>query len=433
MQIGFGLDTVSVLSGSGDIAAPAGIAPLSGLLEAENVVVLGASIMDGSFGSPAINAALQPFAAAIGFTGTLVTYSASGDEISNTIARLSTAKTDLAASAGSNLYIVHSGGNNVSNNRPYPGGKAVFQTDYTALMDAIVADGDKVVPLPLTKRFYVEAPLVVEGDDATEANGSLPYNENIIHPAISAYAPGFMVDGAPYANPYAFADRWNDYIGGDGIHGLGKCLAHYILMRVAGRALGLSDGARAGRTLIYSLKNGQPYEYLPGAAYNELTSYSTGANDPVFVGALDTAGLLDPFIEVEAGPFSTSANVTLDDADFRDRLADSRFHDIDMMQSLIGVSGTDVLTLTFTGLYPGDLVTVKVAAQHAFGNTTARVGDVTLNGGETVQVNAGSGALSNQAEFAQIAVPADGKLVLDLAVAPGANYGYLGAVLLDFA
>lgn len=438
MQIGLSLN--STLPGDGE--SPSALAPLPGILDAPNVVILGASLMNGAFGglsdpSPEIRA----YAAALGFTGTLHSYAVSGYKVAQTIERHALAAADLAATEGANLYIVHTGGNNVSGPRPYPGGADVFQADYDTLMANITA-ADPVIPLPLTKRLYVDPPVVLQDDPATEANGSKPYNEAIIYPAITENAPDWMGDGSPYVDPYDFLDtNLTDrpfLLGADGIHGSGHTLAHYILARVAGRALGITRGSRAGKALVLSLEQGLPKEYLPGAVANRLTPYkiNAGSYNPFWTGALFADGTLDPFVQIEAqNDFSGQKYWGVDSADkpagLEARVPDPRLRADAALERAIYVSGAQVFRLVVDGLHPGDMVTVKAACALDYTNSV-RTGDLTLNEGETLTLETRTDTALNQVDFAPIPVPANGRLTLDLSVADGASYGYLAAVLLDF-
>lgn len=135
--------------------ASAGLLPVPGILDAANVVILGASIMEGAFGRTAEGAAmrqaLQDCAAAAGFAGTLHSHVSSGDKVAQTRAEFAAARAALAADQGANLYIAHTGGNNVTGARPYPGGEAGFAADYDGLIADVTAT-DTLLPLPLTKR-----------------------------------------------------------------------------------------------------------------------------------------------------------------------------------------------------------------------------------------------------------------------------------------
>jgi hypothetical protein len=414
---------------------PQGLTPIPGILDAPNVVILGASLMDSAFGSAqTLNAPMAEYAVAAGFTGTLHVRSQSGDSILHTIAKhvAAAAEPALSATEGQNLYVVHTGGNDVSSQRPWPGGQPAFQSNYDTLMQQITAT-DRVVPLPLTKRLYTTAPEVVDGDLASEENGSKPYNENIIYPAIQSAAPDWRnAPGTPFVNPYELADRYPQLLSSDGVHGYGASLGRYILARLAGRALGKAAGqSRAGSSVLYSITSGEPNTMSIGPM-NVFRSYPSGfLNQPLLCGAVATDGAFDPFIEVlRAGVFQ-NASSNAGTGTFA-RIPDPRFHIPDLVNNGIYVQGTQVFTLEFAQLTPGDTVTLTaVGVRNATG--TNRRGLLTLSTGQSLELDGSNVAPSNMAVFDPVTVPADGRLTLDLSVAPGSTYGYLHGIMLDFS
>lgn len=429
-------------------AEASSLAPLAGVMDATSVNILGASITVGGFESggnlrPAI---LHNFSA-MGFTGTLRFYGQSGSQVDDALnTQLPAAQADIAAqppgTQDTNLFILHTGGNNVSGQRPYPGGEATFSQDYNDLIDDASVNG-LVVPLPLTKRLYNTAPIVTDGDTASEANGSLPYNENVIVPAIVAKAQDWIVDSAPFVNPYELADQYPELLSSDGIHGYSKAFADYVLCQVAARGLGIAKGtSRAGKSVVIDYKLGDPNDSRILAAGNEFHTYTAasglGLNHPHRYGALFTDGTLDPHIIIHhdrSGGLRNGSNTGTTEA--YSRLADSRFHTEALVSTGFYLQGADEpYTAIYDGLTPGDTVTVSVAAVRNAGGTS-RVGDYTLTGtglaGETIQISGANDAASNQGTFAPVVVPDDGRLRLSVSVAAGSTYAYLTGVVLDFS
>jgi len=352
----------------------------------------------------------------------------------DTRVRLSGVKAEaaFAATEGQNLYIVHTGGNNVSSRRPYPGYAADLTFDYDGLMQDITAT-DIVVPLPLTKRLYPSEPQVIAGDLASEENGSKPYNENIIYPAIDQYAPDWRVAGtAPYVNPYELADRYPQLLASDGIHGHGAPLGRYILARLAGRALGAPEGqSRAGMSFLYSPQKGNPRNMSIGPI-NRFLSYGASdfTNNPLLYGAVALDGRFDPYIEtVTSDEFQNASNNA--GVSTYARIADTRFHDPEIVNNGIYVQGTKVYELIFGHLTPGDTLRVSAVGVRSAGGATRR-GLISLSDGQSIELDASDAAASNQVTFAPLTVPADGRLTLSLSVGAGSTYGYLHGVLLDF-
>ena len=419
---------------------PAPLAPLPGILDAPDVVVLGASILEGGMETAeAVKPAVAAYAAAAGFTGTIHSYAEGGHKVEGAIQRHADARADLAGRPGPALYVAHIGGNNISGARPYPGGAAIFEADYATLMDNIVSAGDRVIPLPLTKRLYGigEAGYpnnpedVVQGDAASEANGSKPYNAAIIHPAIAAHAPDWLdADGTPFVDPYAMVDADPDVLGGDGIHGPGTALVRYILARIAARARGeRATDSRAGRTFLFSPMRGNANDMVPGRV-NQLPAHPDGAtNNPVFHGAIDVDGRFDGFLKVRTGTFQNSTSGM--DASAYPRLAEPLFHDLAVVGDGLYIQGTQRFEMRIDGLVPGETVQVSCCCVRTAGGTGRR-GLVDLTGGQVLELDAANTAASNQAVFDPVTVPSDGRLTLGLQVAPGSTYAYLHGVLIAF-
>lgn len=440
MDIGSGYSlSACTLAQDVSYSGPQPLAPLAGILDAQKVIIIGASITESAFGGTSgVDANVIAHAAALGFTGTVVSYAQAGDRILQGIEQAAAAKADHAATEGSNCYIAHIGGNNVSAFRPYPGGEPEFTNQYTTLMSNITAT-DKVVPLPLTKRLYgideagypANPEDVDNTDPSTDQYGSLPYNENAIYPAIDSFAPDWRAAGqVPYVNPYRFIEDNPDLLTSDGIHGAGHAFARFILSKVAARALGQGAGdSRAGKTLMYRFSVGGTAT-TQIAPINNIISYANGAGYPVFTGAQFLDGSVDGHSVLRMGTFNNGG--TGAGAAAFARIADTRFHDVDLLSNYIYVQGGNVLRITIGGLTQNDTVTATAVAAHGAA-WDARLGNLTLNGGETLTLNPQSDAGSNQVVFAPVSVPASGEITFDLAVAAGATYGLLSGLALDFS
>ena len=442
MDIGLSLQPLAachLAPGPVTVPGPVSPEPIPGILDAANVVILGASIMEGAFAKePATNPDLAAFAAAIGFTGTLRSYAQSGHVISQTILQHQQAKADLAATEGRNLYVAHTGGNNVSGSRPYPGNAGTFEADYDTLIANVTAT-DTFIPLPLTKRLYgIDAAGypnnpgdVIQGNAASEAFGSRPYNDNIIIPRIAQIAPDWLdAEGRPCVDPYAVVDRDPAILLSDGIHGPGFPLATYILSRLAARALGTSEGAsRSGRSYVFAPRVMDPKKTRPNAVANIVGGY--GNADPArnfIYGARDTAGVFDGFLVTRTGPCQ-NGNPAMTATAYA-RLSDPRFHTLQIVGGGIYVQGTQAYPVSFENLTPGDTVRVTCCGLRD-ATATNRRGNVALTGGQVLTLDAANNVPSNQIVFDPVVVPADGKISLTLTVTPGATYGYLSGVILD--
>jgi hypothetical protein len=112
------------------------------------------------------------------------------------------------------------------------------------------------------------------------------------------------------------------------------------------------------------------------------------------------------------------------------RLADTRFRTPNIVGGGIYVQGKVAYPMSFENLTPGDTVRVSCCGLRESAALN-RKGNVTLNGGQTLTLDAANNVPSNQIVFDPIVVPADGKISLTLTVTPGATYGYLSGVILD--
>lgn len=110
---------------------------------------------------------------------------------------------------------IHIGGNNVSPNRPYPGGAEQLKDDLIAILDMIV-DADKVPILSrLSYRAYKGAKPV-----PPEENGSGPYVTAIYDPLIKQYCPDFVdpSTGLGVVDAYTWFKEHQDELSPDGVH-----------------------------------------------------------------------------------------------------------------------------------------------------------------------------------------------------------------------
>ncbi|MEL6479062.1 MAG: fibronectin type III domain-containing protein, partial [Pseudomonadota bacterium] len=429
------LGTAEALSQT--LAIPAPFGPLEGVLDAQNVIILGASIMVDAFENVP-NESVH-YAEAMGFTGTLQPRATGGHDSADTLTALNAAQAEFSGSAGQNFYIVHTGGNNVSANRPYPGGAAELETDLTTLFNDIEAGGDLGVLATLTKRYYSSAPAVVIGDPSTDQNGSLPYVENVYSPLIETRLPAWFDQGAPVVDLYGLTDRYPEIIRPDGVHPWpeGERMMHQlILSRIAARARGLRNESRTGRSLVWDFGDAGDAEFLP-ARVNRLRMIEDGNTLPlgnVGIGGLDSRGAIDHFVEVSIHGFRGINRQGLGPDAFA-KIADPRLKDFEMLEDSLFVgalSGTtvDSGTVTFRNMVPGDTVLVTLAASRDATDQNRRA-DVTVMG-ETQVLDASNGAASNQAIFGPLTVPASGEVAIRVDKRADSTFGYLGGVAVDF-
>ena len=169
----------------------------SGLLRTSyaRVVFIGASIMQQVFSQnlAAPNAARTTAFRAAGLAVDVYGFGWSGYVVSSIRPKVIEA---LAAFPADTLFVIHIGGNNVSNTRPYAtasnASKNAIIADYNGLIADIGARKSDVILCPITFRTYeaetdvLALPTPRDAAFANEALGSKPYNDAIFIPAIAA-------------------------------------------------------------------------------------------------------------------------------------------------------------------------------------------------------------------------------------------------------
>lgn len=115
--------------------------------------------------------------------------------------------TNLATHATPGAYgIVHAGGNNVSNTRPYSTATSeelnTLKDDIEYIYDALITAG--VIPLPCNLSFRTYDGIT----NYYPEDGSKPYNDNIILPHVVQLNSAFVYpDGTPYLDLYRFVQQ----------------------------------------------------------------------------------------------------------------------------------------------------------------------------------------------------------------------------------
>jgi lysophospholipase L1-like esterase len=115
--------------------------------------------------------------------------------------------------------LVHIGGNDVTAERPYPGGAEQMRARLRRLLHLLVLDGRRVFLSRLSYRAYTGAKPV-----PPESNGSLPYNQAIYDPLIREYSPDLLdpETGQSRMDPYAYFHAHPEELVADGIHNTPK-------------------------------------------------------------------------------------------------------------------------------------------------------------------------------------------------------------------
>lgn len=195
-----------------------GVVP-PGLLPITNIVAIGASLTNYAFGQ----SLTTPHAAATALWSGVNVYGYGfvGDVASQTLTRLQAAFAAFPTS--DTLFVVETGGNNVTATRPYATStqaeKDALIADATAVLDLIATRPDRCVMSNISFREYADpatsSAMVIDGDA-----GSEPYNTNLFVPLIAARLPATMnADGQPILDAYNWSrNGCKTILGPDGLH-----------------------------------------------------------------------------------------------------------------------------------------------------------------------------------------------------------------------
>lgn len=110
---------------------------------------------------------------------------------------------------------IHIGGNNVTPNRPYPGGADQLKDDLVAMLEMIKKAGKIPILSRLSYRAYKGTKPV-----PPEENGSGPYVTAIYDPLIREYCPDFFDEstGRGLVDAYTWFQKHPDELSADGVH-----------------------------------------------------------------------------------------------------------------------------------------------------------------------------------------------------------------------
>lgn len=121
----------------------------------------------------------------------------------------------LAEHPSATYVCIHIGGNNVSPNRPYPGGADTLKAELESILVMIRESGKIPILSRLSYRAY-KGKLPVP----PEENGSGPYVTQIYDPLIQEYCPRFFdpVEGKGIVDAYGWFKAHPEELSPDGIH-----------------------------------------------------------------------------------------------------------------------------------------------------------------------------------------------------------------------
>jgi len=174
-----------------------------------DVVSLGASILTGSY-SVASNITEFKRTAALG--GLNVTnfydYAIGGYTTTDTLTKsLPLLLSERADTAYKTKVLLHTIGNNVSQNGPYPGGSSTIESELTEIIEQLQGAGFEVLPLMTSFRT------------PPASNPTEPYNTNILLPIFTDLCPNTVYDdGVSALDFYTFTKNVTAQYQTDGIH-----------------------------------------------------------------------------------------------------------------------------------------------------------------------------------------------------------------------
>lgn len=187
----------------------------------DNIVFVGASIIEGSFGRDLAvpNAvATQEFNNS-GINVNIYGYGFNGATASEIAANLLTAMSNFPTKT---LFVIHGGGNDATSNRPYSGMTQpqtdVVSADYQTLVDAASTRADDCMMCNITFRSYSDNRDSTVFND--ESLGSKPFTENLLLPKITESLPSNInTDGNCVLDLYNWSrNEYKKLLGTDGIH-----------------------------------------------------------------------------------------------------------------------------------------------------------------------------------------------------------------------
>lgn len=141
----------------------------------DDVVIFGASIMEQSF-SGANQQVTSDLYAAKGATITVHERATSGDNTTQMVAKLPALITEFQANAERTLFVIHWGGNDVSQGNGYPDNAATMEANMRSMLQDLKDAGFKIALSNITYRI------------PPASNPTDPYNQNVMNPLIEEFA-----------------------------------------------------------------------------------------------------------------------------------------------------------------------------------------------------------------------------------------------------
>ena len=195
------LKSTSLLISSklGTYLTSVGKKPSGGKFPIDNVVIFGASIMEQSFAG-GNQSTTESLYATKGATVNVYERATSGDNTTQMLSRLPAIISEFQANASRTLFVIHWGGNDVSQSGPYSGGAATIEANCRSMLQDLKSAGFKIALSDITYRI------------PPASNPTDPYNQNVMNGLISEFAD---IPLRLYDFTFQRQDSWYEV---DGIH-----------------------------------------------------------------------------------------------------------------------------------------------------------------------------------------------------------------------
>ena len=395
------------------------------------VVVIGASLMFAMFGQNLAtpNSTATTLLASAGHSLPVYGWATNGATLADADAHYSAAR----AAHPNALILMHFGGNDVSNDRLYPGGSANFTTRLAELL--AVAGGDlRFYPASITFRDYNDNTFI------TPANGSKPYNENLLLPWIATNFPRAMAAyGRPKLDFYRrVLQDFETWLHPDNIHLNSTGYAafrEWIILRVAELLSNVTPAQITER--VYAPPVGPALSivnFMSAARPSLVTPYNNVDAEGATLGLADILDVKGDATGVSMSVAFTGSPVSMSTTPpGRGRNSDGQTGSLSPYSgqllsvetvgaSLFITSGVTAV-LTFSGLEPGQNYEWGMVANRVAGAVRNTV--LTIEGIVTTWNTSENPPLERK-----VVVPADAGGVIEavLSVGPSTTYAYLGAL-----
>ena len=398
--------------------------------DADNIIVAGASIMERGFKSVPENsgqiAEVQAFAASLGFTGTVRCVAVSGSVATDALAQVTTAL-ETTYAGQKNLVLVHTGGNNVSSNRPYSADQfAALDATLQAIYDVCRENHALLLQSTISRRYYTSEPVTPAGRD--DKYGSGYYNEFVVQPYLKRTQrwPGAL-------DMYSLTSRHPEIVSSDGVHPdftQNKWIAFWLLARAADYIMGRARDVRAGDSFGVS--------FQAAGTYNGLNKDDDGLSAGVYFTNEVRELRADPAGGYKAGQVLRGVTVghartnasSNTGAGAAAVVTDPRLTAA-VMQEFISINPADgVVPFRISGLPARHACTVTLAASRNLAGAD-RKADVAVFG-RTYVLDAATDAASNELVVSG-ETDADGTVLIEVSCEASSAYGYVNAVIVDLA